>query len=175
MHYFSAPRGALLAIGLQSLSTTWRAIIIGRWIGIDYGTRRTGLALADPGGRLASPAGLLPATGHLAQDARRILDWCAQNEAGGLVVGLPLNMDGSDSAQTRLARALADELRRQSALPVELWDERLTTFQADQTLQEAGVRPARRRRLRDALAAQVLLQSFLDARRPSTDCPPADP
>ncbi|MEW6197049.1 MAG: Holliday junction resolvase RuvX [Planctomycetota bacterium] len=175
MHYFSAPRGALLAIGFTLSDAAWRVIIIGRWIGIDYGTRRTGLALADAGGRLASPAGLLPTTGHLAQDARRILDWCAQNEAGGLVVGLPLNMDGSDSAQTRLARALANELRRQSALPVELWDERLTTFQADQTLQEAGLRPARRRQLRDALAAQVLLQSFLDARRPSADSPPADP
>lgn len=130
--------------------------------------------MADPGGRFASPAGVLTACGKVRQDARQILDWAAQHEGAGFVVGLPLNMDGSDSSQTRLSRALAAELQRHGAAHVELWDERLSSFQADQTLQEAGVRPARRRRLRDAIAAQVILQSFLDSRAGAPPLPPVD-
>jgi putative Holliday junction resolvase len=74
-------------------------------------------------------------------------------------------MNGSDSPQTKLTRALADELRKQGDLSVELWDERLSSFQADLVLDSADVRPSRRRKLRDAVAAQVVLQSYLDARQ----------
>lgn len=145
---------------------------MGRWIGIDYGTRRIGLAISDPGHRIASPTTTLPAAGHPGRDADRVLRWAADQEPGGFVVGLPLNMaDGSDSAQTRLTRAFADALGQRGPLPVELWDERLSSFQADQYLDAAGVRPAKRRQLRDALAAQIILQAFLDARRPPD--PPA--
>ena len=146
---------------------------MGRWIGVDYGCRRIGLAWADPGGAIASPAGAISGSGNASDDAARILKWAAEHEADGIVVGLPLNMDGTDSRQTKLSRTLADELRRQGTLTVELWDERLSSFQADQHLDLAQVRPARRQALRDALAAQVILQTFLDARR--HDAPPADP
>ncbi len=139
---------------------------MGRWVGVDYGTRRIGVAIADPGGRIASPAVTIDATGATPADADRVLQWAGENEAAGIVVGLPLNMaDGSDSSQTRLVRAFAVELRRRGSLPVELWDERLSSFQADQFLEAAQVRRSRRKRLRDSLAAQVILQSFLDARR----------
>ncbi len=104
-----------------------------------------------------------------------ILDWAFENEIGGIVVGLPLNMDGSDSAQTRLTRLLAGELRRRAQLPVELWDERLSSFQADEHLAAGGVRSSRRKRRRDALAAQVILQSFLDARRGPVPIEGAEP
>jgi putative Holliday junction resolvase len=72
-------------------------------------------------------------------------------------------MDGTDSVQTTLTRALIEELRRRTPLPVELWDERLTSFQADQLLDAAPLSKAKKKRLRDSLAAQIVLQAYLDA------------
>ena len=138
---------------------------MGRWVGVDYGTRRIGIALCDPGESIASPVTTLPARPQPAQAALLVLQWAAQHEASGLVVGLPLNMDGSDSAQTSLTRQFAEQLRRHGELPVELWDERLTSLQADALMRAAATRRSRRKRRRDALAAQLILQSFLDARR----------
>jgi putative Holliday junction resolvase len=136
---------------------------LGRWVCVDYGTKRIGLALADLGHAIASPAGTLSGTGNAPDDARRIIDWARQHEALGIVLGLPLNMDGSEGTQAKLTRELAAELGRQAPLPVRLWDERLSSWQADQNLTAAGVRRSRRKSLRDSLAAQVVLQSFLDA------------
>jgi putative Holliday junction resolvase len=131
---------------------------------IDYGTRRIGLAIADPRGKISSPMGVLQATGNAHKDAVTILRWATENGVAELVVGLPVNMDGTDSNQTRLTRALADKLRAPSTVRVELWDERLSSFHADLVLDSAAVPRARRKKLRDALAAQVVLQSYLDAR-----------
>jgi putative Holliday junction resolvase len=139
---------------------------MGRIIAVDYGTRRIGLALADPRGRIASPATTLNASGSAPKDATLLLRWALDNDASTIVLGLPVSMDGTDSDQTRLTRALADELRKQGSLPVELWDERLSSFQADLFLASAEVPPSRRKKLRDALAAQVVLQSYLDAHQP---------
>jgi putative Holliday junction resolvase len=144
-----------------------------RWAGIDYGTRRIGLALADPGETIATPAGTLDASGTAPGDAGLILEWATENQVEGLVVGLPLNMDSSRGAQVALSQRFADQLRQQGNLPVELWDERLSSFQADGLLRSAGLTRARRKRLRDALAAQVILQSFLDARRAADPSPDA--
>lgn len=170
---------------------------MGRWVCVDYGSRRIGIAISDPGAAIGSPATTLSGTGSLARDAELVLDWARANEAAGLVVGLPLNMDGSDSEQTTLTRRFAEELRRlapvsgprggrgssadrtaetiapgstakppeDAGLPVELWDERLSSFQADELMESAGVRRSKRRAFRDAFAAQHILQSFLDARR----------
>jgi len=147
---------------------------MGRWLGIDYGTRRIGLALSDYGGRIASPAATIAAFGGPSADARAILKWAHDNEARGIVVGLPLNMDGSEGAQAKLCKELANHLRSGGGLPVEVWDERLTSFQAEQMMAATRVKRGRRRRLQDALAAQVILQSFLDARceKPPTPEPP---
>lgn len=160
---------------------------MGRFAGVDYGARRIGLAISDFGARLASPAAVLQSSGAMAGDAAQVLAWARSQEATGLVVGLPLNMDGTDSEQTGLSRAFADALRaaggavepgpcaspaqgrdgsQSGPLTVDLWDERLSSFAADEHLRAAGVRAARRKQLRDALAATVILQSFLDARRP---------
>jgi len=149
------------------------ADFMGRIVAIDYGQRRLGLAISDVGRRIASPAATLPASGNQQRDATSVLTWAVEQHAVLLVVGLPLNMDGTDSDQTRRTRAFAEVLRASGSLPVELWDERLSSFQADVYLAEAGVRPSRRRRLRDALAAQVILQSYLDAHRPAADSPGA--
>lgn len=137
---------------------------MGLWIGVDYGTRRVGLAIADATAAIATPHATLPAAGNAPADARRIVAWAVARDPVGIVLGLPLNMDGTEGPQARLCRHLAEQLQTLTTLPVHLWDERLSSFQADETLDRAGVRRSRRVRLRDALAAQVILQSFLDAR-----------
>lgn len=150
--------------------------LMGIWVAIDHGQRRIGTAVADARGRIAFPNKILSATGSASGDARLILTWALAADAAGIVLGLPLNMDGSDSDQTLIVRRLAAELAAQTTLPIELWDERLTSFQADEHLAAAQVAPRRRKGLRDALAAQVILQSFLDARRPpaTQSAAPAD-
>jgi putative Holliday junction resolvase len=139
--------------------------VIGRLVGVDYGTRRIGLAICDADQRIASPVETLPASGTRADDADRVARWCLENEAVGIVVGLPRNMDDSEGPQAVLTRRFADELRVRAGLPVELWDERLSSFEADGRMEQAGVPRSRRKGRRDAIAAQVILQSYLDGRR----------
>ena len=139
-----------------------------RFTGVDYGTRRIGLAISDPDEVIASPAGYLAGTGHIAKDAAAVLAWCAENEAEAIVVGLPLNMDGAVGPQAKLTQEFINRLRNTSQLPIEAWDERLSSYQADQFMDLAGVGPTKRKGRRDALAAQVILQSFLDARQTDT-------
>ncbi len=96
--------------------------------------------------------------------AGKVAIWAAAQDAVGFIVGLPLNMDGSESAQTIVTRAFAERMRQVGKLPVTLFDERLSTFAAEETMEQAGVPIGKRRELRDAFAAQVILQSFLDQR-----------
>jgi putative Holliday junction resolvase len=142
-----------------------------RWAGIDYGERRIGLALGDPGETIASPATTLNGTGTASGNAKSALQWAADNQVEGLVIGLPFNMDGSVGPQAKLTQDFAEQLRREGNLPVEFWDERLSSFQADELMRSAGLPPAKRKKFRDALAAQVILQSFLDARRARRESP----
>ncbi len=136
----------------------------GRLVAIDFGSKRIGLAVSDNGQSIAGPGTTLPAAASDAESAGRIAKWAAAHDAVGFIVGLPLNLDGSDSAQTVVARAFAEEMRRIGQLPVTLFDERLSTFAADEMMDQAGVPTGKRRQLRDAFAAQVILQSFLDQR-----------
>ena len=136
-----------------------------RWAGIDYGTKRIGLAISDPDESIASPVGVLNGSGRIPLDAAAVLAWCTDNEAKGIVVGLPLNMNGSVGQQAKFTQEFIGRLRNTSDLPIEEWDERLSSYQADQFMDLAGVGAAKRKGRRDALAAQVILQSFLDARR----------
>lgn len=120
--------------------------------------------MSDYGQSMASPADVIPALGSPARDARRVADWARQQHADGIVVGLPLNMDGTAGPQARLARAFARRLRALVDLPVRLFDERLTSFEAEALMSDACVPPRRRARLRDAFAAHVILRGFLDSR-----------
>jgi putative Holliday junction resolvase len=152
---------------------------MGRWLGVDYGTRRIGLACSDAREIIVSPADTLSGTGTRPGDVAAVLRWATSHEIEGIVVGLPLNMDGTDSRQTQMTRTFIEELRSCTPLPVEAWDERLSSYQADTILAAADVRRSRRQGLRDALAAQVILQSFLDARhsgdiRPDAEPPPGE-
>lgn len=139
--------------------------VIGRLIGVDYGRRRIGLAIGDAGVGIASPAEVLAGRGDPAVDAESVARYAAAQQAAGIVVGLPLNMDGTRGPQAKLTQAFAAALRTRTACVVVLWDERLSSFQADAHLSAAGVGGLRRQRLRDAIAAQVILQSYLDSVR----------
>ena len=86
----------------------------------------------------------------------------APHEVSRIVVGLPLNMDGSEGRQAARVRTFGERLHAHLALPVDYWDERLTTFEAENQLRSRGVRPARRRDLVDQVAAEVILRSYLE-------------
>ncbi|MBN1347696.1 MAG: Holliday junction resolvase RuvX [Phycisphaerae bacterium] len=138
-----------------------------RYLGIDYGKRRIGLAVSDEMATLASPLATLPSTGSPCTDALNVIDVADRERVEIFVVGLPLNMDGSEGPQAKLSRAFADGLRAGStARTVELWDERLSSFAADQLLDQTGLSPAKRKKRRDQIAAQVILQSYLDSLQP---------
>ena len=130
-------------------------------MGLDVGDRRIGMAISDPGGRLAFPAGFIQRV-RGEQDVERILRNVQDRGAEALVVGLPLSMDGSMGPQAKKVAGFVRALRRNSALPVETVDERLTTFEAERAMREAGRKPSRYKGEADAVAAAVILQSYLD-------------
>jgi putative Holliday junction resolvase len=135
-----------------------------RALGIDFGERRIGVAISDPGGSYALPSETLARTDDAT--ALAAIAQIAQREAiEWIVVGEPLRSDGSAGAPALRARRFAARLGALCGLPVETIDETLTSRAADERLREAGVPPARRRERRDALAAQLLLQEALDRRR----------
>ena len=134
-----------------------------RLLGIDLGEKRIGIAVSDPGGIIARSAGRI-GRGAEAETIERLRAAAEEHEACGFVVGLPLNMNGSEGPAAGAARGFAESLRRVLGLPVVLWDERLTTAEADAIMRSAGLsRRARAERV-DGLAAQRILQSYLDSR-----------
>jgi putative Holliday junction resolvase len=133
----------------------------GKLIGLDVGTKTIGIALCDAGWHFAGPSETIRRT-KFTQDLaslRRIVD---QQHAAGLVVGLPLNMDGSDSPRTQSVRAFARNLAPLE-LPILLWDERWSTQAVERAMIEADVSRARRAEKVDALAAAHILQGAIDA------------
>ena len=130
-----------------------------RVVALDYGAARCGVAVSDPTGTLATPLQpvLRPGTKKGLQSLRALV---AELGAERVVVGLPVSLSGSDSAQTREARQFADRLRAVLAVPVELYDERFTTSLAQQTGGAASL---------DSRAAAVLLDEWLRVRRPPAD------
>lgn len=135
-----------------------------RALGIDFGERRIGLALSDDAGRLAVPLDTLERTNDAAA-LDRIAALCRREGVGRLVVGQPLNLDGSAGPAAERSARFADKLARATGLPFELVDESLTTVEATARLREAGVDPRKHRARIDAVAAQILLQEALDRRR----------
>ena len=133
-------------------------------LALDLGERRIGVAISDPEGKMARPLTVIE---HVARDKdlARVQSLATQFAAAVIVIGLPLNMDGTPGPGARRARRFASALRRRVETDVQLWDERLTTFEADQQMVEMGLPVARRREMRDAFAAAVILQDYLNARR----------
>lgn len=140
--------------------------IIGRLVGVDYGIRRIGLALTDTEQLLASPADTIAGTGSPRRDADSVFRWGTKNGVAGYIVGLPISMDGSIGQQAELTQKFIIALRAlASPASVVAWDERLSTFQADEWLADAGQRNPKGDPRRDALAATAILRSYLDSRR----------
>lgn len=130
-----------------------------RYLAIDYGTKRTGLAVCDASETIASPLAVVQGHKDLIERIKRIV---ASEGIGAVVVGLPLNMDDSEGPQAKLVLAFAKELGKHIHIPIHLQDERLSSFEAEQKLQEIGLTRGKKRERLDALAAADILQTFLD-------------
>ncbi len=134
-----------------------------RYLAIDYGLRRIGLAICDAGETIVSPLCQLDI-------ARRKTEWVfeqlktiiAENQIDAVVVGLPLNMDDSEGEQARLSRRFADKLAAYTGLPVHLQDERLSSAAADEKLSDLGLSMQKRKDKRDMIAACEILNDYLD-------------
>ena len=133
-----------------------------RILGIDYGSRRIGIAIADLETQIATPLTMIDGRNDVTRDASAISKLAHREQAASIVVGLPLNMDGSDSQQTEVTRRFADELIRLSGVTVHLHDERLSSFAAQELLDAGGIKSNKQEGRLDAVAAQRILQSFLD-------------
>jgi putative Holliday junction resolvase len=133
----------------------------GRLIGIDSGTKTLGLALSDVTRMIASPLETIQRTKFKA-DVVRLSALIDEHAVTGLVLGLPRNLDGSEGPRAQASRALARNLGAAFAIPVMLWDERLTTAHAERMLIEADQSRKRRSEVIDKLAATLILQNALD-------------
>lgn len=133
----------------------------GRLLGLDVGTRTIGTALCDSEWTIASPADLIR-RGKFTADLEKLTRLATVQQVTGLVVGLPLNLDGTDSPRTQSVRAFGRNIER-LGLPILLWDERWSTQAVTRTLIDADASRARRSELVDKMAAAYILQGAIDA------------
>ncbi|HMS11993.1 MAG: Holliday junction resolvase RuvX [Microthrixaceae bacterium] len=139
-----------------------------RTIGIDVGTRRIGVALSNSAGTLATPYDVVDARDRGAA-LRRIAALAAEAEAEAVVVGLPMHLDGRLGAAAKAALKFARQVGDTTGLPVETYDERLTTVTAERSLKELNLDAPARRKVVDKVAAAVMLQAWLDHRSAEPD------
>lgn len=139
-------------------------IVPGRLIGIDAGTKTLGLALSDVTRTIASALETIRRT-KFSVDVKRLLDLASEHAIAGFVLGLPANLDGSEGPRAQATRAFARNVNALSPLPILLWDERLTTVEAERMLIEADTSRKRRADVIDKLAATLILQGALDRMR----------
>jgi len=133
-----------------------------RYLAIDLGQKRTGLAVGDDSTGIVSPVAVVETpAGEVV--LRRIEDAIAEHQPDAVIVGLPLNMDGSEGDAAKGARGFGAVLSERCHLPVHYQDERLTSFAADQQMARTGRTHKQKKELRDALAAAQILRDFLDA------------
>lgn len=130
-------------------------------IGIDLGDARVGVAASDDLGMLAHPLETIPTKSTNALE--RVLALAGERSAATIVVGMPRNMNGSLGPAAEKAKAFIEELKRATSIPVVAWDERLSTVSAQRALQEAGRNAKKQRAVIDQVAAQIILQSWLDS------------
>ena len=134
-------------------------------LGVDWGERRIGLAISDPRGVIASPAGFITRRAGKRPPIAKLIARARELEAAAFVVGLPLDGKGDDTPRAKEVRVVALELERRTGLPVQLIDERYTTSEARRAVREIGGNPQDRPGDVDALAATVLLQHALGRAR----------
>lgn len=133
-----------------------------RILGIDYGQKRIGIALSDETGTVAQGLEYIPG-GSDAAVCQTVVKFAETRQAGKIVVGVPIRMNNTSSAQTERTLRFITALQAATSIPIERWDERFTSVQAERALIEGGVRRRDRREKIDKIAAQLMLQSYLDA------------
>lgn len=141
-----------------------------RYLAIDLGDKRTGLAVGDAILRVASPVDVLEVPAARRAGADLIDALCAsarEHGASALVVGLPMNMDGTEGPRAKVVRALAARLSAHASLPLHFQDERLSSAQADWQMARSGLSRGQKKAKRDALAAAAILKDFLDTLPPA--------
>jgi putative Holliday junction resolvase len=137
-----------------------------RLLGIDLGTVRIGLAVSDSERRIASPLEQYRRGGR-DRDLKFFQELCEREEIGSCVIGLPLHLSGREGDKAKESRAFAGWLAEGTGLAAAFWDERFTTVEAEHSLMAAGLTNKKRKARRDQVAAQILLQSYLDAGCPA--------
>ncbi|MFL5327305.1 MAG: Holliday junction resolvase RuvX [Gemmataceae bacterium] len=140
----------------------------GRLLGVDFGTRRVGLAVCDPDRIIASPLATYERKSADA-DAQYFKTVAISEKVVGLVVGLPVHTSGEEGIKAKEARAYGAWLAEVTGVPVVFWDERFSTAQAESALWQAGLTHQKRKDRRDRVAAQMMLQSYLDAKCPADE------
>lgn len=150
-----------MASELQTIETISGLAPGGRLMGLDLGTKTIGIALSDTGRQIASPLETIRRE-KFTNDAKRLLDLAAKHGVVALILGLPLNMDGSEGPRVQATRAFVRNLAQKTDLPLLYWDERLSTAAVTRTLIDADASRARRAELVDKLAAAYILQGVLD-------------
>lgn len=133
-----------------------------RSLGLDIGGRRTGVAISDPRGIVAVPLTVIDNNDENATIGD-ILDFVQQYEVERIVVGLPYSLNGNLGPQAKMVQAFADKLSQRAGVEIQMWDERLSTASAEKLMMQAGTKENKRRQYRDAVAAGLILQGFLDS------------
>jgi len=133
-------------------------------MGIDLGTKNIGVALSDETCTLAQGRGVIP-RGDGAQAIAKIKEMIKEYGVKEIIVGLPLNMDGSEGPRAADSRKFSERLKEETALPVRLWDERLSTKEAEDVMRQALMTRKKRKNVIDKMAAQLILQGYLDSLR----------
>ena len=136
----------------------------GRILGVELGDARTGLALSDPSGFLAGGIGMIQ-SGWMEGVAKEVAKTAQERGAVKIVVGMPVNMNGTQGPRCEKVQAFCALLRGMTEIPVELFDERLSTCEAHRFLSETGTRGKKRRGVVDTLSAQIILQDYLDRQK----------
>lgn len=136
----------------------------GKILAVDFGDTRTGLAVSDPSRLLASGIGYL-SPGGIEKTADATAEAAKEQRVVAIVVGLPVNMDGSEGSRAQRCRKFASMLAERTALPVAMFDERMTTMTASRYLNETGTHGKKRKSVIDTLSAQIILQNCLDRLR----------
>jgi len=137
----------------------------GRVLALDLGKRRIGLALSDELGVTAQGIETLERT-NIREDLARLLQLISENSVSLILMGNPLHMSGHEGRQAEYTRDFAERLKSAAGVPVQFWDERLTTVEAQRVLRESGISIQKRAKAVDRLAATILLASYLDSRHP---------
>ncbi len=133
-------------------------------LSVDYGDKRTGIAVCDKFEMLASPVCVITEW-NIDALANKIIDIAKEKKAEEIVIGLPKNMDGSEGFRADACKELGEKLKNLSEIPVQFWDERLTTVSAHKILSDNNIRGKKRKAVVDAVAADIILQDYIDSRK----------